>query len=82
MPSYRCYFLDGEEHIRHRADIEAGGLSEAIEKASELLKSRPQDHGLEIWQGETRLYPAPTLVQRLLRLRHSLQGQLRRRQHS
>ena len=34
MPSYRCYFLDREDHIAVRTDIEADTLSDAIKKAS------------------------------------------------
>src|SRR3989441_9386657 len=33
MPSYRCYFLDGQDHIKAVADLEADALAEAIDRA-------------------------------------------------
>jgi hypothetical protein len=57
MPTYRCYFLDREDHIGAAADIEAAALSEAVAKALGILKIRPQFDHIEIWQGAHRLYP-------------------------
>ncbi len=57
MPSYRCYFLDGQDHIKAVADLEADALAEPIDRALVLLKARPQHHSIEIWQGAQRLYP-------------------------
>jgi hypothetical protein len=59
MAQYRCYFLDGDGHIRERADIEADAPSVAIDRAHESLKKRPQCRSFEIWQGAQRLYPEP-----------------------
>jgi len=59
MPTYRCYFLDREDHIGAAADIEAAALSETVTKALGMLKIRPQFDDIEIWQGTHRLYPEP-----------------------
>ncbi len=60
MPSYRCYFLDRDEHIHGSADIEADELEEAIDLALEMLKAQHSSkcEVIEIWQGDQRLYPA------------------------
>jgi hypothetical protein len=59
MPTYRCYFLDPDEHIHGSADVEAGGLEEAVDLALEILKAQysPKCEFIEIWQGDQRLYP-------------------------
>ena len=58
MASYRCYFLDHDEHIHGSADLEAGGLEEAIDRAMEMLRTQyTQCAFIEIWQGDQRLYP-------------------------
>ena len=59
MATYRCYFLDQNEHIHGRAEVEAGGLEEAVDRALEMLKAQysPKCEFIEIWQGEQRLYP-------------------------
>ena len=57
MPSYRCYFLDDEDHIKARTVIEADALSYAIDGAFELLSVLPEFRAVEIWQGTKRLYP-------------------------
>ena len=62
MPLYRCYFLDGDDHIRERADIEADTLAIAIDQALELLKKKPQCRSFEIWQGDQRLYRMRSLA--------------------
>ena len=59
MHTYRCYFLDREEHFGAAVDIEAAALSEAVAKALGILKMRPQFDEIEIWQGTQRLYPEP-----------------------
>ena len=60
MATYRCYFLDRDEHIHGSADIDAGGLEEAVDRALEMLKAQysPKCEFIEIWQGDQRLYPA------------------------
>lgn len=58
MPSYRCYFLNGEDHIQAVENIEADAVSEAIDHALAMLEARPQHRSIEVWQGARRLYPA------------------------
>ena len=58
MPSYRCYFLDADEHIKAREDIEAEKLRDAIEQALLMLKARPQHKTVEVWEGARRVFPA------------------------
>jgi hypothetical protein len=55
MPSYRCYFLDYQDHIQAAENIEADGLDEAIEHTLAMLRQRPQYHSIELWQGALRL---------------------------
>jgi hypothetical protein len=55
MPRYRCYFVDGEDHIDDVANLEAHTLTAVIGKALALLAPHP-DHSIEIWQSEKRLY--------------------------
>jgi hypothetical protein len=59
MATYYCYFLDHDEHIHGRADVEASGLEEAVDRALEMLKAQysPKSAFIEIWQGDQRLYP-------------------------
>jgi len=59
MATYRCYFLDHHEHIHGSADVEAGGLEEAVGRALEMLKAQysPKCEFIEIWQSDQRLYP-------------------------
>ena len=59
MPGFRCYFLDREGHIKGRTEIQADALSEAIERALELLTAHPEHHGIEVWSGLQRLYRQP-----------------------
>jgi len=57
MPSYLCYFLDDEDRVRAKTDIEAATLSDAIKKAIEALSTgAPRYHSVEIWQGTKLLY--------------------------
>ena len=61
MPCYRCYFLDGNDHITGPpAILEADALGEALERATALLKNLPHHRGVEIWDGPKRLYPPVT----------------------
>jgi hypothetical protein len=57
MPTFRCYFLDGDGHIKSRTEIEVDGLPQAIEQALKLLKEQPEGRAVEVWQGAQRLYP-------------------------
>ena len=60
MPFYRCYFLDREDHIRSRADIETADIQQAIERAFEMLKTQSASgcESFEIWEGDQRVYPS------------------------
>ena len=58
MPSYRCYFLNDEDHIQAYESIEADAVREAIDRARAMLRTRPQHRKVELWQGARRLYPA------------------------
>ena len=57
MQSYRCYFLDSEDHIKARTEIEADALGEAIENALDLLSVLPEFRAVEIWRETECLYP-------------------------
>jgi len=58
MPSFRCYFLDAEDHIGARVEIEASALTEAINRALELFREgQPRYRSVEIWQGAVQVYP-------------------------
>jgi hypothetical protein len=35
---YRCYFLDREDHITGRTELNARSLSDAIHRASKMLE--------------------------------------------
>lgn len=56
MPIYRCYFLDGDDHISDVAELEADALDTVVDKALALLRTRPEHDAIEIWQGAERLY--------------------------
>ena len=56
MAIYRCYFLDGEDHIRDTDAIEAYSLSDAIKHAKTLLHRRSYHHAVELWLGPNRLF--------------------------
>jgi len=48
MSIYRCYFLDRDDHIRERTDIQADALGTAVGRALELLaKPKPAAKSLE-----------------------------------
>jgi hypothetical protein len=67
MALYRCYFLDGDDRIRERTDIEADALGAAVDRALELLRARPEGHSIEIWQGAQRVYPESAFKHRARR---------------
>ena len=48
MPSYRCYFLDGENRIKDATDLEANALAAAIDQALALLRERSEHDAIEI----------------------------------
>ena len=59
MPSYRCYFLDEQGYIRGAANLEADTPAQAIDMARTMLKARPENYAIEIWQGTERLHLTP-----------------------
>lgn len=60
MPSYRCYFLDGKNHIAAVEEIEAEAVTDAIDKALAMLRQRPHHRGIEVWDRAIKLYPPPS----------------------
>ena len=58
MHIYRCYFLNGADHIEAFEVIEADGLRDGIDRALAMLKARPQHRSVELWDGSRRVYPA------------------------
>jgi hypothetical protein len=64
MPTYRCYFLDYQDHIEAAENIRADCLDEAIDRALAMLKARPHHHCIEIWHGALRLYVSREREQR------------------
>ena len=63
MPSYRCYFLDQDDHISGTEIIDAEALTAAVEKARALLRDLPNHRSVEVWQGDERRY-APAAAPR------------------
>jgi hypothetical protein len=55
MPSYHCYFLDDQHHIRGTEVVETALLSDAIDLSLSMLKER-QHHMVELWEGATQRY--------------------------
>ena len=58
MPSYRCYFLNDEDHIQAVENVDAELVWDAIDRALAMLKARPHTSAVEVWEGARRLYPA------------------------
>ncbi len=56
MFTYRCFFLDGEDHIKASKIVEADAIDDVIDKACALLRERHQHRAVEIWEGERRPY--------------------------
>jgi hypothetical protein len=60
MPTFPCYFLDDEDHIRSAEVIDAKALGDAIEK--ELMSLRRSRHpSVEIWEGATKVFRSSAL---------------------
>ena len=56
MAVYRCYFINGENHITEAPTIiEASHDEAAIEEAQRMRDSRPQCASVEIWCGTQRV---------------------------
>ena len=62
MHIYRCFFLNEGGHIRAAELIEAETLSEVIDRASVMLRERPQYRSVEIWEGARKLYTGDELA--------------------
>jgi hypothetical protein len=68
MPIYRCYFIDGADHIVMAEMVTCVDNDMAKQRAHELL-GRPHPHGdrghstVEMWLGPRCVYrtPAPSL---------------------
>lgn len=56
MHVYRCFFLNGDGHIKAAEIIEAELVEDVIDKARVMLRARPQHQTVEIWEGGRRLY--------------------------
>jgi hypothetical protein len=65
MSIFRCYFLDGYEHIAASEDIDAVAADEAIDRARAMLRRRSHHRGVEVWQGARRLYVTDGVPPRL-----------------
>jgi hypothetical protein len=59
MPAYRAYFLDKDDHITGTETIEVGSLRAGIDIALGMLKGLPDNHSLELWEGEKRRCSLP-----------------------
>src|SRR2546423_14764052 len=46
---YRCCFLDANDGIEALEEIETDTLTDAIDDAKAMLKSRPQHEAVELW---------------------------------
>jgi hypothetical protein len=55
---YRCCFLSEDDHIKAAEVIEAEAVEEAIAKALVMLRERREHRGVELWEGERKLYRA------------------------
>ena len=56
MPTFRCYFLDGDNHIWAAEIIDAPAPGEAIEKSLAMLR-QSRHQAIEIWEGATKVFP-------------------------
>lgn len=62
MAEYRCYFLDGQNHILRVETIDAPGDTEALAGAHLLYRGRSQYAYIEVFTGSRlveRRVPAP-----------------------
>ena len=56
MATFRCYYLNADNHIQQVDMIEAKALGEAIEKGLAMLRQSPYP-AIEIWDGATKVFP-------------------------
>jgi hypothetical protein len=57
MSSYHCYFTAWNGQATPPQVIDADEPAEAIERGLMMLHARPHCRGVEIWDGDRRLYP-------------------------
>jgi hypothetical protein len=62
MQSFHCRFIGESSHVVFRANVDAKDLEAAKHAAFNVLCVAPAQRlsrvrGLEIWQGDRRLYP-------------------------
>jgi hypothetical protein len=57
MPTYRCFCLTTDSRIITGANVEAPRLSGAIAAARLQWQEVPRFHSVEVWQGDSLLYP-------------------------
>jgi hypothetical protein len=55
MPSYHCYFLDDQHHIRAAEVLDTALLRDAIDLSLSMLKKR-RHYKVEVWEGATQRY--------------------------
>jgi hypothetical protein len=63
MATFRCYYLNADNHIQQVEIIEAKSLGDAIEKGLAMRRRSPYP-AIEIWDGATKVFPvsAPPAV--------------------
>ena len=55
MTWYRCYFLDGDDHIKDFCDFDCATDTLAQRESDRLLAEREYE-GMELWDGVRRKY--------------------------
>jgi hypothetical protein len=55
MPSYHCYFLDDQYHVRGTEVLETPLLSDAIDLSVSMFR-KGRHHKVEVWEGATQHY--------------------------
>ena len=58
MALYRCLFLNAHDHVNAYEEIEAGSLSDAVQRANSMLNQRSHHDAVEIWAGDKWIYRA------------------------
>jgi hypothetical protein len=66
MPNFHCRFTGEGSHVVFQADFDAMDLEAAKHAALDILCAEATERsfrvrGLEIWQGDRRLYPVSDL---------------------
>jgi hypothetical protein len=55
MPSYRFYFLNGDDHIIDADWAPCANDNDAIHRAEQMLEGTRGCHAVEVWQGTRRI---------------------------